>query len=261
MEGKSGAHQPRGTYGGLLTELPDDYLASIEDYHRLAYAVVGEARRVATGRFGLRSLTQGFGTPVFDVSMGRAGEMECQVWIAGDELFAEEGGVQRSMHITTLNAAAEFVGVSPGTEAREHDSPELGDTHRWLRVSPEVGEHLVAWYRLGAEALEQLTALPDATDADEIQLWPGHFDIATAIGDADRGKRATYGLSPGDAAHPYPYAYVGPWGEVDGADPFWNDAAFGGASLAYAEMLAAADPADAAFEFLFAGFDSIDTGP
>ena len=256
MEGNSGSHQPKDAYDGLRAELPDDYLASVEDYHRLAYAVVGEARRVATGRFGLRSLAQGFGTPVFDVPMGRAGEMECRVWIAGDELYAEEGGVVRSMHITTLAAAAAFVGVAPGTEAREHDSPELGDAERWLRVSPEVGAHLESWFRLGNDVLEQLRALPDAVDADEVQLWPGHFDIATAIGDAERGTRATYGLSPGDAAHPYPYAYVGPWGEVDRADPYWNDPAFG-ASLPYSEMLGTANPADAAFEFLFAGYDSI----
>ena len=257
MEGNSGSDQSKDTYEGLLVGLPDDYLAAVEDYHRLAYAIVGEARRVATGRFGLRSLAKGFGTPVFDVPMGRAGEMECQVWIAGDELFAEEGGVQRSTHITTLAAAAGFIGVSPGTEAREHDSPELGDTDRWLRVSPEVGAHLVAWYRLGADVLEQLRALPGAVDADEIQLWPGHFDMATAIGDAGSGTRATYGLSPGDAAHPHPYAYVGPWGKVNRSDPFWNDAAFGGASLPYSAMLAAANPADAAFEFLFAGFDGV----
>ena len=257
MKQSSSSPQPRDAYDGLLAELPDDYMASVEDYHRLAYAVVGEARRVATGRFGLRSLSQGFGTPIFEVPMGRAGEMECQVWIAGDELFAEEGGVQRSMHITTVVAAATFVGVSPGTEAREHDSPELGDSERWLRVSPEVGAHLVAWYRLGTDVLEQLRALPSAVDADEIQLWPGHFDIAMAIGDAQGGTRATFGLSPGDAAHPYPYAYVGPWGEVDRSDPYWNDVAFGGASLPYTEMLAAANPADAAFEFQFAGFDSV----
>lgn len=243
------------TRAGLLRELPDSYLAAVEDYHRLAYSVVAEARRVATVRFGLRSLEVGFGTPVFEVTMGRAGEMECQVWIDGDELFATEGGTQRSAHITTLSAAAKFAGVSLGTEAREHDSPELGDVERWLRVSPEMGAHLAAWFRLGRQALDQLRDLPGATEPDEIQLWPGHFDIATAIGDAD--ARATYGLSPGDAAHPFPYAYVGPWGEVDRSDPYWNDDAFGGASLPYEEIIAASDPAGAVFEFQYAGFDSI----
>jgi len=243
------------TRAGLLRELPDSYLAAVEDYHRLAYAVLGEARRVATGRFGLRSLASGFGTPVFEVTMGRAGEMECQVWIDGDEIFATEGGTQRSAHITTLSAAAKFAGISPGTEAREHDSPELGDVERWLRVSPEMGAHLTAWFQLGKHALSQLHELPGATAPDEIQLWPGHFDIATAIGDAD--ARATYGLSPGDASHPHPYVYVGPWGEVDRSDPYWNDTAFGGASLPYGEIIAASDPAGAVFEFLYAGFDSV----
>ncbi len=257
MDKNRSSHQPQTVHDGLLAELPDDYLVSVEDYHRLAYAVVGEARRVATGRFGLRSLSDGFGTPVFEVTMGRAGEMECQVWVGGDELFATEGGTLRSTHITTLTAAADFAGVSPGTEAREHDSPELGDVERWLRVSPEMGAHLATWFRLGKQALGQMHELPGAAEPDEIQLWPGHFDIATAIGDAAAGTRATYGLSPGDAAHPFPYAYVGPWGEVDRSDPYWNDGAFGGASLPYAEIIAAADPASAVFEFLYAGFDSI----
>ena len=246
---------PATAYSGLLAELPDDYLAAVEDYHRLAYAVLGEARRVATGRFGLRSLDRGFGTPVFEVTMGRAGEMECQVWVDGDELFATEAGTLRRSHITTLSAAAAFVGVSPGTEAREHDSPDLGDVDRWLRVSPEMGAHLAAWFRLGRLTLSQLCELPRAAEPDEIQLWPGHFDIATAVGDAE--ARATYGLSPGDAAHPFPYAYVGPWGEVDRSDPYWNDDAFGGASLPYEEIIAASDPVGAVFEFYSAGFDSL----
>lgn len=247
--------QGEATRAALLRELPDSYLASVEDYHRLAYAVLGEARRVATGRFGLRSLDVGFGTPVFEVTMGRAGEMECQVWVDGDELFATEGGTLRSAHITTLSAAASFAGISPGTEAREHDSPELGDVDRWLRVSPEMGAHLVAWFRLGKQALDQLHELPGAAEPDEIQLWPGHFDIATAIGHAQ--TRATYGLSPGDAAHPFPYAYVGPWGKADRSDTYWNDDAFGGASLPYAEIVSASDPAGAVFEFLYAGFDNV----
>lgn len=251
------SHRPATKYSGLLADLPDDYIASVEDYHRLAYAVVGEARRVATGRFGLRSLPQGFGTPLFEVSMGRAGEMECRVWIRRDELFADEGGVLRSTPITTLRAAAKFVGVTPGTEAREHDSPVLGDPDRWLRVSTEMGAHLSAWFRLGKDVLEQLRAVSNGMDADEIQLWPGHFDIATAVGSADAGTRATYGLSPGDASHPHPYVYVGPWAEVDRSDPYWNDETFGGASMPYSEIMSTTDPAGNVFEFLLAGFDSI----
>ena len=50
---------------------------------------------------------------------------------------------------------------------------------------------------------------------------------------------------------------MGPWDEADRSDPYWNDDAFGGALLPYAEIIAVPDPAGAVFEFLYAGFDSI----
>ena len=57
------------------------------------------------------------------------------------------------------------------------------------------------------------------------QLWPEHFDLAVDVG-TQRG-RANLGVSPGDAACPVPYAYVGPWDEGRPGDPaFWN-ASFG----------------------------------
>jgi hypothetical protein len=49
-------------------------------------------------------------------------------------------------------------------------------------------------------------------------LWPEHFDLGVTLGEVN------YGISPGDAAHPRPYAYVGPWTPREG--PFWN-ASFG----------------------------------
>ena len=53
-----------GAYRGLERSLPG-YAASREDYHRLAYAVVSNARKQATGKFGLRYTRGGFGTPFF----------------------------------------------------------------------------------------------------------------------------------------------------------------------------------------------------
>ena len=72
-------------------------------------------------------------------------------------------------------------------------------------------------------------------------LWPEHFDIAIVIGEAN------YGFSPGDEAHAEPYAYVGPFGPVEGE--LWNATGFPGAELTYAELLAAPDPRAAALEF------------
>ncbi|MGI9602080.1 MAG: hypothetical protein ACR2QE_09360, partial [Acidimicrobiales bacterium] len=77
----------------------------------------------------------------------------------------------------------------------------------------------------------------------------GHLDAAIEMGDTDAGRRATYGASAGDDAHPEPYLYVGPWGEIDADDPAWNDQHFTGASLPYDELCAAPDPRQLALQF------------
>src|SRR5262249_54650103 len=45
-------------------------------------------------------------------------------------------------------------------------------------------------------------------------LWPEHFDIGISVDEVN------YGVSPGDARIPEPYAYVGPWAQRSG--DFWN---------------------------------------
>jgi hypothetical protein len=67
------------------------------------------------------------------------------------------------------------------------------------------------------EALEQLRTELAPDSPSPLQLWPEHFDLATAISDVN------YGASPGDDAHPLPYLYMGPWSPpaVDG--DFWNE--------------------------------------
>ena len=102
-----------------------------------------------------------------------------------------------------------------------------------LDVDPEAAAALADWYALGDEVLRALGGEPI--------LWPEHFDIAIVIGEAN------YGFSPGDEAHAEPYAYVGPFGPVEGG--LWNATGFAGAELTYAELLAAPDPRAAALEF------------
>jgi hypothetical protein len=50
---------------------------------------------------------------------------------------------------------------------------------------------------------------------DDAVLWPEHFDLGLTLDEVN------YGISPGDAGHPWPYAYVGPWERRDG--DFWNE--------------------------------------
>jgi hypothetical protein len=70
-----------------------------------------------------------------------------------------------------------------------------------------------------ADVLEEALARGDQAlrafaPSEEPILWPEHFDVGVTLDQVD------YGVSPGDAFHPRPYAYVGPHRPQTG--PFWN---------------------------------------
>ena len=67
---------------------------------------------------------------------------------------------------------------------------------------------------LGDQALRALTATTEQTGLEPV-LWPEHFDVSLTLDEVN------FGISPGDAEHPLPYAYVGPWSVPRGA--FWNE--------------------------------------
>ena len=175
-----------------LKPVPDGYPDARNAYHRLAYAIVAEARRCANTKFGLRYTRGGFGTPFFGDDQ--------QVRVQDGLLVVQHGAEARYSAITSLWAAAEFVGVQPGTAAAEHDSPALGDIDSDLGATSATGTFLGDWFGFSWAVLEELRVTPGAVDAERTQLWPGHFDPAAAIGDAERGQRATYGCSPGGDA-------------------------------------------------------------
>ena len=232
-----------------LRELPTDFTSQRDDLHRLAYSVVAEARRRATGRFGLRATPGGFGTPEFED--GR------RVRVEGHDLVLEHGSEVERFRITSLAGTAGFVGVEPSTEAAEHDSPPLGDIHAELHFDDATVRLLGDWYELATSVLTELGEEPGAVDVGIVQLWPGHFDAAIEIGDGDAGKRATYGASPGDDNHAEPYLYVGAWSEVDRSDDYWNDTNFSGASLSYSDLRSAGDARAVALAFFRAGYNRL----
>ena len=237
---------------GRLPALPDGYPAARDAFHRLAFGVVAEARRLANTKFGLRYTRGGFGTPFFGADE--------QVRVEGTRLIHQRGDEADSIEITTLRAAGAFLGLEPGTEAAEHDSPELGDLDEPLAVDAATGHFLGEWFGLAWAVLEELRLTPGAHDPERTQLWPGHFDPAIAMGDADADGRATFGLSPGDHAHDEPYLYVGAWGEVDRDDPYWNETTFNGASMGFGDLASADDPYGAALAFFRTGFEKLAAG-
>ena len=201
----------------MLAPLPPGYADTRARLHRVAEDVLKPARERVTGRFGLRALPGGFGTPP-------VGEVT-QLHVDGTELVTRDKGDVR----------------------RE---PIHG-------VDPDAASALAAWFAFAAGVLEELLADADSSlSPTPAQLWPEHFDIAIELGDEGAGRRATYGASPGDGEHPEPYLYVATWNPPpDG--PLWNATAFSGSQLAYAELLAERDRRATARDFFQARLDAL----
>ncbi len=232
-----------------LPAVPDNYPAERDGFHRLGYSVIAEARRSSNTKFGLRYTHGGFGTPFFGADE--------QVRVEGARIVIQRGDTVESAPITSISAAAAFVGVSPTTVAAESDSPELGDIDADLGVSEATGRFLGDWFGFSWAVIEELRLTEGAVDVEHTQLWPGHFDAAIAMGDAEAGGRATFGMSPGDASHDEPYIYVGAWGDVDRSDSYWNETTFNGASLTYSDLQAADDEYAAALDFVRGGYERL----
>lgn len=81
-------------------------------------------------------------------------------------------------------------------------------------LDPEPARLILRGFAEGEEALRAFA--PGQTPV----LWPEHFDVAIVVAEVN------YGVSPGDAYLPEPYAYVGPHRPRSG--PFWT-APFGAA--------------------------------
>jgi hypothetical protein len=169
--------------------------------HALAEHVISPLRVQATGNeIALQVRPGGFGTPELPGG-GWAG-------VSGTDIVRADGAREP---IGSLRSAAAFLGLD-GAEALS-DEP--------LTVDPAAAAELAQVF---ADAWAALEALSDA----EIHLWPEHFDVAIELGEA------TYGVSPGDAEHDEPYAYVAPW-TPPRPDPIWNATAFTGAEAPAAD--------------------------
>lgn len=225
-----------------FTVAPSTLGATRVSLHRLAAYVVAPVRYRATGRFGLRSTLGGFGTPAFD---GRT------ISVVGSELVDSNDGFERRHQITSLQAAADFLGdpIDPETAA-EHDSPGLGDVDERLPIDVEASRFLGSWFEMAFTALELVRADAASVEASDVQLWPGHFDAAIELGVEDH--RASYGASPGDHSTDDPYLYVSIWVPdqigIDRNDTLWNASDFVGSMLRFSEF-PDGDPVAAAAEF------------
>jgi hypothetical protein len=219
--------------------------ATLDSWHALGEHVLAGARHRANGKIGLRWTRGGIGTPFF-------GHDE-QVRVDGPELVHVTGDREVRASVSTLADAADFFGTPPGVPGALFEPGTDGSPSRRLPVDATAAARLADWFGFATAVLAQWRT--DAADASPslVQLWPEHFDIACDVGHTAAGTRANYGASPGDAQHPEPYLYVGPWDldRVDRGDPYWDEPF--GASLPYGALLDAADQRAAAAGFFRAG--------
>lgn len=230
-----------------LPALPATYVETVVSLNQVAFFGMAPARHAANGKVGLRYTYRGFGTPFFGDDV--------QVRIDGDRLVVQKNEKVRDVSITSVRAAAEFIGL-PYREKwgpEWHDPPKPVDPDQSLKVDVEAAYVASDVIGFAFSILEQLRYESLTSDPSRVQLWPEHFDVAVDLGDSDRGQRAAFGVSPGYAAHPEPFVYVSPWDKSNLDDSFWNADFFAGAVLEYSELLDADDQRQAALTFLNRG--------
>lgn len=178
--------------------------------HRVAEHVLAAARYAETGRIGLMPSPGGFRTPP-------SGPDGTFLAVEGADLVADGAAGTRRTALTTIRAAAEFAGVTPGAPAQVYKPATPLNLDEPLMIDPGAARLLAEWYQLGAQAMSRLAAEIPGDEPGAVVLWPEHFDVGMTA------AAINYGASPGDDQIPDPYLYVGPHGGPPPGDPaFWN---------------------------------------
>lgn len=161
--------------------------------HGVAELLIAGPQYRAHGTIRLRPTPGGFGGVALDLR------------VEGTDLVWADG---RAPLAGTYRALAAAAGIEPGPpQGIYHDTSGV-DPDEEITVDPAAAAELADWFARGDAGLRLFA--PEQTPV----LWPEHFDLAIAVDEVN------YGVSPGDAGHPGPYAYVGPWTPREG--PFWN---------------------------------------
>ncbi|WP_214406913.1 hypothetical protein [Pseudonocardia lacus] len=161
--------------------------------HGAAELLLAGPQHRAAGTIRLRVVPGGFGWV--------AGEPR----VEGSDLVGPAGRVPL---VGTYREVAAAAGVEVGAPSGVYSDTTGIDPDEPIDLDPTAAALVTAWFTLGDSALRSF-----APEVEPV-LWPEHFDLAIAVDEVN------YGVSPGDAGEPRPYAYVGPWSPREGE--FWN---------------------------------------
>lgn len=210
---------------------PDVLAATRCSLHAVGEHVLGAALYQGRHRIGLRQFTGGFATQNY-LHIRDGAAVERRAMVVGTEIVVRDddlagGTIEDRAPMTTLAAAGVLVDIEPGMPADLYTPEPMPDVDEELAIDAEAAAFLAELTAVGYAALVILCAHYVDDAPGEIQLWPEHFDLATSFAEVN------YGLSPGDAGHPWPYFYVGPWSPPP-VGGFWNEPF--GASLEVQEV-------------------------
>ncbi|MFI7587312.1 hypothetical protein ACIB24_09590 [Spongisporangium articulatum] len=170
--------------------------------HALAEQLLAGPQHRTTGEIALAVTDGGFAT-----TASPGGGLE-RLEVRAGGVHAEPGGREVPLGRPVRSLAA-VLGVRPGIPVNLYlEHAELGPDDD-LGADPAALSVVLGALSDGAAALRALA--PDETPV----LWPEHFDVGLSVDEVN------YGVSPGDAGHDLPYAYVGPWTPRTG--DFWNE--------------------------------------
>lgn len=171
--------------------------------HAVAELLLAGPQYQASGTIRLRTVPGGFGCVAAPHTR-----------VEGTHLVTPRASVPLDGLAVAEVAAAAGLVPRPLLEVYAGGSGLAAD-HR-LTVSEAGAQEAAEAFGRGEEALASF-----APDRQRV-LWPEHFDLALTLDEVN------YGVSPGDAHLPVPYAYVGPWEPAAFRGAFWN-APFGAA--------------------------------
>jgi hypothetical protein len=131
--------------------LPARLAATRAGLHQVAEHILAAALHAETGEIALMPSPGGFRTPPF-------GRDHRFLAVDGTELVAGGTESSRRTALTTLRAAAEFAGITPGAPAEVYRPATPLDLDEPLTIDPAAARVLADWYQLGEQALRGFTA-------------------------------------------------------------------------------------------------------
>lgn len=165
-----------------------------QSWHRVAEWLLAGPQHREAGTIRLQVVPGGFAT--------RDGSIRVEL----DELVLADGRRVR-LEGTLADVAADAGVVGGAPDGLYTDNSDASPSSP-LAVDRGAASALAGWLERGTAALSAFAPTEDPV------LWPEHFDVGIGVDEVN------YGITPGDAHQPMPYAYVGPWTPREGA--FWN---------------------------------------